>query len=369
MVISEAHGTDYFSDAVNQLRKNPPAPKGKPIRGDLLAALLLMGDELHLHEERVSECLRWEIYKMEHFPPLSLLHIFRHHYINLVEVGGQGDFERKIILRFQFPKDSENYADQIIKWVVTKLRRQCFLTQDILQSSTGLFWYDEPQVVLMEDSRRVRDSLPPVAHRCLEKETLERPLVNREELLDKLKGYLKNPHSGNEVFIAWGEEDSDLNYLVDWLQAACECYPGVCLPYLSCYDGGTFGEDYIRSETEALLQPESRGILIIKNLQYMAEPVKRWLLDKWLVTITAPEEGRKNIVVIFGENGQPSLPSSLNSSILNLHNFSEADIIKTLIEKLACPTAEAQRHARSWLGNNFTPNQVINSIRFVFGES
>ncbi len=53
-LVAQAHGTRYFESTVRELRRQPNTPGGQPLRGDLLAALLLMGDELDLHEERAQ---------------------------------------------------------------------------------------------------------------------------------------------------------------------------------------------------------------------------------------------------------------------------------------------------------------------------
>src|SRR5262249_39108989 len=46
------HGTEYFDDAVDKAGALMLELAGRRVRGDLLAALLLMADELDLHEER-----------------------------------------------------------------------------------------------------------------------------------------------------------------------------------------------------------------------------------------------------------------------------------------------------------------------------
>jgi len=58
-LVSKAHGSEYFESAVSELQENVHHPAGKPIRGDLLAALLMMGDEIDLHRSRVRHKISW----------------------------------------------------------------------------------------------------------------------------------------------------------------------------------------------------------------------------------------------------------------------------------------------------------------------
>lgn len=53
-LVSKGHSTDFFDEVLNRFGSVPESPKGRPIRGELLTALLLIADELDLQSKRVE---------------------------------------------------------------------------------------------------------------------------------------------------------------------------------------------------------------------------------------------------------------------------------------------------------------------------
>jgi len=313
----------------------------------------------------VRDCLSWPVFKMEDFPPESLLHIFKHHCITLVEVINDRSHERQISLRFQFPQDSANYADDIEAWVVTKLRQQCQVTQDILRSA-GLSWARKLAVQRVPDARHVRDPLPEVAMPYLERETHERQLVNRDELIAKLKEYLTSAPPGREALIAWGTSGSDLEYIVNWLLAACACCPDIILCHQDFDPNESHGQDHIQSETESLLAPGTRGVLILSNLQHAQIDTQHWLWTEWLPEVVEPVEGRQNTAIIFIEDGAPEpsdTPLTLHS--FQLRPFDESQVTNHLTYKYGCSSNWARDLALAMNPARLTPCEVIGHIRFL----
>ena len=50
--VSKGHATEFFEEAIQHFQENPATPRNRPVRGKLLAALLLIADELDLQCKR-----------------------------------------------------------------------------------------------------------------------------------------------------------------------------------------------------------------------------------------------------------------------------------------------------------------------------
>jgi len=161
-LVAKAHGSDYFDEVVADLERNPYCPAGQPIRGALLAALLMMGDELDMHKSRAN--LPDDT---EKFPSLSLLHHYKHTYVSSVGVqNGRSSTDRQISIRFLFPPGAEGcYADEIVQWITEEVKQPLQRTQEILIRSTDgkLRWDErEPLVTKVDyDKYGEREQLPP----------------------------------------------------------------------------------------------------------------------------------------------------------------------------------------------------------------
>lgn len=170
-LVAMAHGSEYFESAVRTLQENRYHPAGKPIRGDLLAALLIMGDEIDLHKSRAN--LPDD---SKAFSPLCLLHHYKHTYVSSVAVqDGKSPLDRQIIVDFLFPPQAQDSYDRdLVAWVVNKIKEQANRTQDILLSSTkGRLRWDERKPVVAEiryDEYGEREALPPRVQKVLGKQ-------------------------------------------------------------------------------------------------------------------------------------------------------------------------------------------------------
>jgi hypothetical protein len=177
-LVSKAHGTEFFDEAIVHLQSAPIWPSvGEKIRGDVLAALLMMGDELDLHQSRVTSLFDPYTARFEEFPPVSLLHIHKHHYITNIQVAdGNIKRQRLIKLGFTFPPNSDQYADRLTAWVVNKLVEQCEKTQPYLRM-LGLMWESSISVDRRLDDLGIQNPLPDKAiQHLLEKAKSQRIL-------------------------------------------------------------------------------------------------------------------------------------------------------------------------------------------------
>lgn len=80
--VSKGHSTDFFDEVIKEFKENPPTPKNRPIRAEMLTALLLIADELDLHSKRADFSKLAQI----DISPYTQLHWFKHHYVNYVGI-------------------------------------------------------------------------------------------------------------------------------------------------------------------------------------------------------------------------------------------------------------------------------------------
>ena len=155
-LVSQGHGSAFFVETVKELQELQDCPGNKDFRGDLLTALLLMGDELDLHERRATFPQEFAL------SPVSLLHHHIHHYITGVEIiAGRTPKQRRIHLTMKFPNDADEYRADVRNWITTKLLKQCNLTNPIIEATTQgeLSWDDQIEIQETIDNYGVRRSL------------------------------------------------------------------------------------------------------------------------------------------------------------------------------------------------------------------
>lgn len=212
-LVAMAHGTSYFEGAVAELRALSDSPGNEPLRGPLLAALLLIGDELDLHEDRAS------------FPPEMRrspeadLHHYVHHYISRVQVvEGATPQVRRICLTFKFPAGAD-YAAEVEEWVAGKLHKQCNLTSDIIWTSTKgeLQWDDRIFVKTTSDAHGVKGELPDESRSVLRGILARTRVVDRDGFIDEVDSFLRCPEPRRIDIVE--EPNSDLECLLDWVLA------------------------------------------------------------------------------------------------------------------------------------------------------
>ncbi len=220
-LVSQAHGSAFFEGTVNELQVLPHRPANVPLRGGLLAALLLMGDELDLHEARAT------------FPPEfslsahSLMHHLAHHYVTSVDLTqGRTSKHRQICLGMEFPPDSQEYRSDVISHLTSKLRRQCARTSPLIEACTSgdIVWEREIHIAVSTDRYGTRRSLlasDPArkAWHLMREEVLKPQLAPRESILQALDHHISAP-SFSAVRILDSPE-SDWPLVSKWLYELC----------------------------------------------------------------------------------------------------------------------------------------------------
>jgi hypothetical protein len=216
-LVSKAHGSSFFDDTVNELGSSPYWPGNQDFRGELVAALLLMADELDLHEVRASFPPGLDV------SPLATLHNHIHHYITEVKVMEGGlPTQRRVRIIFEYPSDSETYQTDIRWWVVSKVCKQMRRTQSIIQKATaGQLGWDRPvHIQEFKDKYGARRQLPRSAQLRLQCERAEAEIVDRVELVKTIKHALCASQPQGELVEIADRDNSDWSQLLKWLTSA-----------------------------------------------------------------------------------------------------------------------------------------------------
>jgi hypothetical protein len=213
-LVSQGHGSDFFETSVKSLTEMPHSPGGKKIRGPLLTALLLIADELDLHEERARFPKEMDL------SPVSALHHHLHHYVADVRViTGNSKQERKIALSLDFPAGSDEYAEPLRIWLTSKLQRQLRRTAQIIEAATDgeLRWSPGIDVRVTTDSYGIRRPLPRVAlvevmHQLAKIQTVDYTEIRRK--LETAILHRPSPH----VFYLVANDEHGIAHLMRWLE-------------------------------------------------------------------------------------------------------------------------------------------------------
>ncbi|MBI2470937.1 MAG: tetratricopeptide repeat protein [Planctomycetes bacterium] len=126
--VSKGHATDFFKEIINYFQKNPAKPLNRPVRGELLTALLMIADELDLHNKR-ARFIETAKFNLSDF---SAVHWYKHHYMDGVEINNG-----IVNLILTFPPDVDDYKDLVKEIIETKLKKQIEKVNTIFSNSTA----------------------------------------------------------------------------------------------------------------------------------------------------------------------------------------------------------------------------------------
>jgi hypothetical protein len=234
-LVSQGHGSSFYVETVKELRELPNRPGNEArFRGGLLAALLLIGDELDLHERRAKFPQEFSL------SPASLLHHYVHHYVTSVEVVvGRTPKHRRIRLTLQFPQDSDEFRPDVRDWIVAKLRRQSELTNPEIEESTDgeLAWDSTIEIRETTDRYGVRRSLmeSPASMKALHelrRDVVKGQRIDRDELIKALREGIDQSRQCCQIIRVLDFEDSDWSQTTRELSAICNS-KGVALVHIA----------------------------------------------------------------------------------------------------------------------------------------
>src|SRR6202035_4717205 len=234
-LVSQGHGSSFYIKTVEELRALPNRPGNQArFRAGLLAALLLMGDELDLHERRAKFPQEFAL------SPTSLLHHYIHHYVTSVEVvAGRTPKHRRIRLALQFPRDSDEFRPDVRDWIVARLHRQSELTNPEIEESTEgeLAWDSTIEIKETTDRYGVRRSLmeSPASIKALHelrRDIVKGQRINRHELVKALREAIDQSRQGCQIIRVIDFVDSDWGHAAKELLAICNS-KGISLVHIA----------------------------------------------------------------------------------------------------------------------------------------
>jgi hypothetical protein len=219
-LVSQGHGSAFYEATLHEFDTKVWAPDdGRPVRGGLLTALLLMADELDVGSERAS------FPRGGHLSALSSLHHFLNHYVVLTTIGeGLTSKRRQVRMAFEFPPDSDDYRPDVRRYLVDKICSQARRTNPTVEVATDgeLVWEERIAVAEQTDTMAVRRELEPSALHELRRQVRRSDLVGRDDLVRHVRAAIAacDPDSDPVRAISLtAPEDSDLDAICRWMAA------------------------------------------------------------------------------------------------------------------------------------------------------
>jgi hypothetical protein len=353
-LVVKAHSAETFEDAVEELQKQRIDSGEEKFRGDLLAALLMMGDQLDMTRRRA----RFPNVAMCNAASLLYNHTFS--YIRDVQVlQGSAPLTRRIKIWFELPQHPSKegrYTIEIRSWVIGRLKLHCNKTQRIFdERADGLKWEDKVEEVV--DPLQPPAGMPSEAIALLREMQHDQRTVDRTDLKEKLKNLLE-PTQGGIVVIHWPEY-GDQELLMDWFEALCRRYDKVTPIRLTLRSGRStdreglmerialglnqeyfddFWREQERLDGEAktwsarlpelvkvfldrfqAVCAELKPVIILENVHLLEKEEKKWLKSKILEPIQGMEVARRPVMVLLlsdQDKGFTGISSDKNRYIL-----------------------------------------------------
>lgn len=330
MLVSKAHGTDFFNACIEELEGHH-IDSGTPFRGPMVAALMLMADELDLTQWRIETLLAQS--PLTDYSPETYLHLFRHHYIRHIKLDSHlGNC--CINLSFEFPPHSVDYQNDLTQWVAAKLRRQCALTQPSLQPH-GLRWDRVIKYQVQEDKYGIKTPLDEKPFNYLRYLTESRNVVNREALLGKLGHLVQGYFTDSCAMLIYGNKDSDLESIDEWVQSACSWHQIAVIGF-KFLKFESFDKEDIINKMKSIRSQGKRAVMVLSILPDTDETLKNWLTGDGLLGELHVTDGPPlSVILLFGES--PVLLPEDGFVVETLGPFTKEQIRRHLEDKIGCP--------------------------------
>ena len=151
--VCKGHSTDYFPEVIVKLAGGAYTPKGRPFRGQLLAALLLIADELDLQCKRIdfSETSKFNL------SVHSQVHWYKHHYVDYIEIS-----KNSVKITLRYPANCDEYVPLVKELLETKLVEQIRRINPYLRAGSEgiLHLNDQIDFTVLIDESCGKRSLP-----------------------------------------------------------------------------------------------------------------------------------------------------------------------------------------------------------------
>jgi hypothetical protein len=311
-LVSQGHGSTYFEATVNELREAEYAPENMPLRGALLTALLLMTDELDLHEDRASFPAEM------HQSSTASLHHHLNHYVTRVSItNGSLPRFRAMRVSFSFPAGSESYQSDLRSFVVNKLAKQARRINSVLLMETSGELEIDPRVVVRQRVEAVagaRRALPERALAELQEALTRSSLVGRTSFVTAVNAWLEGDERVNIELLA--SDDADTPLLMRWLlaftsRASVEWVHldfglSVASEQSDVVQRLASSSGHVNSGSLCeIIAGRERGIYVFENAMSLREDVRVWLANE--LRSTQCDSGANLFLVVRQADATPLL--------------------------------------------------------------
>jgi hypothetical protein len=220
-LVCQGHGSRFFDATVATLDGLAEQFDGFVVRGALLTALLMMGDELEINRLRAS------VPKDERREPVGILHHTVNSYVTAVRVvDGRTARQRHAVIDASMPEDEE-LVGLVVEWLGRKLSAQSRRANRVIEPSTNGEVMFDPTVTyrIRLDAAGVRSQLTGRARALLEEEVTGARIVGRGDVVSALKAAARD--SGLRGVWLKGDSFGDQGVLLQWLDAHVRALGGL----------------------------------------------------------------------------------------------------------------------------------------------
>lgn len=188
--IARAHGTSFYQDTIETRLEKFASVKNQPVRGRLLAALLLFADELDMHYERTSALPGWAVNNT-----VSQAHAFKHKVVRGISPRCGADNQIGVEIQIDVPAHlNETDLISIQRWIEIKLRRQMAMVEPaVIEGFEGQVRFNRAINVTLRTVRAAIQVPDSAALTFIRSEVERDQLINHRDERDALIAAMKDP--------------------------------------------------------------------------------------------------------------------------------------------------------------------------------
>ncbi|HHT9145935.1 MAG TPA: HD domain-containing protein [Candidatus Wunengus sp. YC61] len=179
--VSKGHAADFFEEIIKYFQENPATPLNRPVRGELLTALLMIADELDLQNKR-ARFIETAKFNLSNY---SAIHWYKHHYVDGVKIT-----KGIVHLTLTFPSNADEYKELFIELIKTKLKTQIDKANPVFNIATSsLLHLDDIiniQTRVDNTKRRLPDEALKELKKILNKDTsIISPIAEKKDIIHR----------------------------------------------------------------------------------------------------------------------------------------------------------------------------------------
>lgn len=179
-LLARSHGTHFYDDSVELLKAQFPTLVNWDVRGGLLAAILLMADELDLDSRRVPAEAQPQEFGVE-----SDAHWFKHECVEGVKLLVRADDRGRVQIRVRlqsYPNADNEVVSAVKAWIEDKLVAQIAKTEkEFADGFGGYFEFDRTIDFPVREGQVPSKRLYPEMLEVIERDNARALLINHDK--------------------------------------------------------------------------------------------------------------------------------------------------------------------------------------------